>query len=110
LFFWKTQYKSFNAYQGGRQLSLTHLDMQNPQVTCKGVEWTFPGYSDFKYCKPRMVPSINQMTYSSQRVDMFNILGGNATTVDAQVYVAAGSDYTVTRFRRVPGVILTIPP
>lgn len=70
-----------------------------------GAEVVIPYYGERKYHQPRYLPLTSDPKFSSSR---FNVIG-STRTVDFPtgfVYAAAGPDYTVTRFRRIPGMII----
>jgi len=88
----------------GRPL-VTHFDQQDC-VAANGAEWTMPYYYNKKFLRPRYAPNLANINQVDARADA---LGVFYTTVGAgnngYVAVAGGSDFTATRFRRVPGLL-----
>lgn len=65
-----------------------------------GAEFTIPGYNFYKYSLVRMFYSYNSgsMLYRSDSI------GAAIPNVAGQGYMAAGPDFTVIRYRRIPGI------
>jgi hypothetical protein len=72
-----------------------------------GVEFLVPGYGSNKYNLNRYIFA-NNAPVPSMRVDAF-YTPSSLTNPLGPLYVAAGPDYTVNRFRRIPGVRLFAP-
>lgn len=97
-------YPGFDATTGN--LNNTHLDLAN-LTAGHGGEFTYPFYSTLPFFLSRF--EVNCFTNTSawwNRVDAMSSLTNPSTLANVQFLVAGSSDFSATRFRRVPGITL----
>jgi len=87
-----------------------HFDIQ-PLTRDSGAEFTFPAYQDLLYYNNRQWDDTAAVS-SARRNGLFNAnfdtSGSSTITSYCQVYIAAGSDVSFVRFRKVPAFNLNI--
>jgi len=81
-----------------------HSDSQSVSLDT-GAEFTLPTYGDSKYHLVRDLLSISTGYPDRNRNIQFYMQTSANNNANVFPYIAAGPDYTVTRFRRVPGYL-----